>query len=546
MKENFKNEILENKMLSKKVNNYKHQGITLISLVITIVVLLILAGASIAMIMGSNGILNNATKSEEKTKISEEKEKVKISQSADLISNNGKNNTKQGLQQELDKIEGINKTKVIKDGRDSYIVTFLGTNRNYKISYGKDIEGPVEIERIEDSQAGDITKGNTLDGSKEKPYQINCIEDLVDFSNKSKTNNFSGKEIIMTKNLDFQSELSYEDYTIMKYGDINNDGITSELIEELTTGTGFEPISKSSVNTLIFDGTFDGKKHKIDNIYMNSLSESVGLFGRTGKNSNIKNLRISGEIIQNSTLQMCRVGGIVGSGNGKIEFCNNSCNIQKKGSNRYGCGGISGYYDGTIYSCSNNGKLESAGLTGGIVGTGNAKIINCYNKGTVNGQKSVACGINGGDYWASGASIYNCYNFGNITSENSTIYNATSGIYGYMANNIGKLNIINSWNAGKIENLGKRGKAIIGQIRIITPNILNCFYLETTSIETSIAQECNQDYMQSEEFINQLNTYIETNNNTKGWAKWIQVKGETPTLDFNTIWDGEKWTNINL
>lgn len=32
MKENFKKEILKDKMLNKKVNNYNHQGITLISL----------------------------------------------------------------------------------------------------------------------------------------------------------------------------------------------------------------------------------------------------------------------------------------------------------------------------------------------------------------------------------------------------------------------------------------------------------------------------------------------------------------------------------
>ena len=41
----------------------KENGITLIALVITIIVLLILAGITIAMLTGENGILNNATKS---------------------------------------------------------------------------------------------------------------------------------------------------------------------------------------------------------------------------------------------------------------------------------------------------------------------------------------------------------------------------------------------------------------------------------------------------------------------------------------------------
>ena len=40
-----------------------HGGITLIALVITIIVLLILAGISISLISGGNGILNKATSS---------------------------------------------------------------------------------------------------------------------------------------------------------------------------------------------------------------------------------------------------------------------------------------------------------------------------------------------------------------------------------------------------------------------------------------------------------------------------------------------------
>ena len=45
----------------------KQNGVTLIALVITIIVLLILAGVSIAMLTGDNGILTNATKASEAT-----------------------------------------------------------------------------------------------------------------------------------------------------------------------------------------------------------------------------------------------------------------------------------------------------------------------------------------------------------------------------------------------------------------------------------------------------------------------------------------------
>ena len=51
-----------------------NKGITLIALVITIIVLLILAGVSIAMLAGDNSILSNATKSAEYNKLGEAKD----------------------------------------------------------------------------------------------------------------------------------------------------------------------------------------------------------------------------------------------------------------------------------------------------------------------------------------------------------------------------------------------------------------------------------------------------------------------------------------
>ena len=55
-----------------------NKGITLIALVITIIVLLILAGISIAMLTGENGILTKATNAERETEIAEAKEQAKL------------------------------------------------------------------------------------------------------------------------------------------------------------------------------------------------------------------------------------------------------------------------------------------------------------------------------------------------------------------------------------------------------------------------------------------------------------------------------------
>ena len=78
---NYEIKVLERKeKMKNKINLKKHQnGITLIALVVTIIVLLILAGISISMLTGQNGILNRASEAKGKTGISQEEEIVKIS-----------------------------------------------------------------------------------------------------------------------------------------------------------------------------------------------------------------------------------------------------------------------------------------------------------------------------------------------------------------------------------------------------------------------------------------------------------------------------------
>ena len=60
----------------------KQNGITLIALVITIIVLLILAGVSIAMLTGQNGILNQATNARTETAQAEAIEKINLALNA--------------------------------------------------------------------------------------------------------------------------------------------------------------------------------------------------------------------------------------------------------------------------------------------------------------------------------------------------------------------------------------------------------------------------------------------------------------------------------
>ena len=70
--------------MKTKVNE-RQKGITLIALVITIIVLLILAGVSIAMLTGDNGILNQANDSKIETAVGTVKEQLKLLQGEKMI-----------------------------------------------------------------------------------------------------------------------------------------------------------------------------------------------------------------------------------------------------------------------------------------------------------------------------------------------------------------------------------------------------------------------------------------------------------------------------
>ena len=64
----------------------RNNGITLIALVVTIIVLLILAGVSIAMLTGENGILTQARNAKDRTEEARVDEENRISDYEDYIS----------------------------------------------------------------------------------------------------------------------------------------------------------------------------------------------------------------------------------------------------------------------------------------------------------------------------------------------------------------------------------------------------------------------------------------------------------------------------
>ncbi len=93
----------------------KNKGITLIALVITIIVLLILAGVAIATLTGDNGLLQKATSAKEQTKSAEAEEQIKLIYAEYQISKYAEGNTSAGdyLKEQLEKTYGEGNVDII-------------------------------------------------------------------------------------------------------------------------------------------------------------------------------------------------------------------------------------------------------------------------------------------------------------------------------------------------------------------------------------------------------------------------------------------------
>ena len=127
--------------MKERVKN--KNGITLIALVITIIVLLILAGVTIATLTGENGILTRASDAKEETIIAQEKEQIALAQSSSILEN-GENFTTSEFRNELKNIAGKDKVTVTnakdKEGENVIKIHYKDTDHYYHIKNDQIIE----------------------------------------------------------------------------------------------------------------------------------------------------------------------------------------------------------------------------------------------------------------------------------------------------------------------------------------------------------------------------------------------------------------------
>ena len=503
----------------------KEQGITLLALVITIIILLILAGITIRAITGDNGIIRNAGQAKEETEIANEKEIITVQ----VMGNNKYGNIEESeLQEQLDKETDAGKTEA-SDVGDEFEVVFKDSNRYYIVDKDGNVEGAFEI--IEDKYPGDITvgkDGETLDGSEEKPYEIWCIEDLMEWSKNY--SQYTNSYIKLCTNLNFESQLSYANSETKDYGDVNKDGNIDSLIKELQSGEGFKPIQH-------FSGDFNGDENMISNLYI-SKQDKAGLI-LSLYNANFKNIIVKGEIYSESNN-----AGIISEGqNSQIENVISDVKI-------YGgvAAGIIGRCTGKldIRECVNLGNIESTSAVGGICGdyfTG--EMLNCINQGTIKSSASGNYGVGGlcgntRDINTESTKIKNCINSGMIIYDGNRSSWYFGGAGGMIGLNRQTLIIQNCVNTGEVQSTSYAG-AICGMDLTYWQSqekyeLTNSFMLnnvekvtgsnEVEETATVFKKEDIQDIVTS------LNKYINDNDLSKeGWKLWKIENDNKLTLE---------------
>ena len=109
------------------------RGITLIALVITIIVLLILAGVSIQAVLGENGIATKAKSAKQQTEIGTEKEQITIAYTSCKLENAEDDVTEtvsaSQLQTEMNNSYGTGIVEVT--GSELLKISYIKTDRNY-------------------------------------------------------------------------------------------------------------------------------------------------------------------------------------------------------------------------------------------------------------------------------------------------------------------------------------------------------------------------------------------------------------------------------
>ena len=473
-------------MLKKlELKNTNERAITLIALIITIIVLLILAGVTIATLTGENGIITRAEEAKKETGIKGLKEEIRLAIANKNIEEqvNGNGN----LEEELNKINEVVVSKVVED------TYYVEKNGNICTVYE---DGTIEEGKVDIWDGQTIEKPETDEQGNWHIYTTGQMKFFANYCNN-----------VLTEEEKAEANMPEITETTTVYLENNIDMGARQTDGVLTTAaeTQWTPVNN-------FDGIFEGNNHFITGIYISGTYNQLGVFIFCNEINNFT--------IKNSYLKTTgnRAGGIAGGGDniknchninttviaenagGIVSFCDNITESTNSG-NIFGSISAAGIVSRGVFNpvnierCYNKGEINGTNNVGGIVAisTSNSRIVNSYNVGKIIGKGDYIGGIIGKAN--SSNSVLNSYNNGEIIgkgekvggivgelSTNSVLTNSynTGNVTGE-ANNVGGLagiifgTVENSYNTGIIQGEGEVG-GITGQIGTdCEANIRNCY-----------------------------------------------------------------------
>lgn len=224
-----------------------------------------------------------------------------------------------------------------------------------------------------------------------------------------------------------------------------------------------------------FRGNFNGKGHKISNLYINAPADDYqGLFGFVQYYRSNTSIAIDSIVIDGgSVVGNQYVGGVVGylygysNSPSTLTACVNKATIQ---GTSY-VGGIVGYGYASVYlqNCMNLAKIIASNYVGGLVGRAYlTSILHCINVGAVYGDDNSVGGLTGEFLYGT---MSNSVNVGNLIIS-ALSGERIGGICGYFAS----ADIVETMNVGQItcpfvSSVG----ALLGKV-YGTNRIQNCFY----------------------------------------------------------------------
>lgn len=451
----------------------KQNGITLIALIITIILLLMIAGVVLSLTIGKNGLIKITKYATQKNSEEVAKEKLELilgnlqaSKYTDKLYNENEyvdnylenqgmkisenivtvDNWNFEIDRSIPEVKanlGETTVKITKQVKE-----YLGKNENnkYMVSVLVKIESNIKMQCIEfENIDGTILKVVAQKQTLAKDMQIELDKDYkitIKMANgevETKTIIENSKENIRTVEdlVAFRDNvnkgLTYEGKTI---------NLLSDLDLSLICGANVNGQEANWIPIGIFKGIFDGNDNTIKNIYINTNQGDNALF--LTNVGTIQNLNISGTMqtiskygnhtagIAVSNLGIIRkcinnvvitssgpTGGIVANNSGVIMQCANIVQIYAYSGN---VGGITGANTGEIKECYNTGNIiaPADACAGGITGTGAHMIYNCYNRGNISATSAVGgiTGVVNGSYRPGSAKYtYNSYNTGSLSGN---------------------------------------------------------------------------------------------------------------------------------